>query len=185
MKGKRTRERLNWKIFKRNLKTIAFNTNNNCAHAHKRLFQQKSHGKKFIKKAPRNIPVKPILKFCVLNPQINNDILHTIPIDKHNLLFCDRNRKLKSIDGLVEMNWVALRCIALFLEILLPNNIAYTCPSNLEMKIIFCKFSKTFAKFFATIMPQFLVQNNATLYCTYLILFENNALDGWLKVTSS
>lgn len=102
--------------------------------------------------------MKPILKFCVLNPLINNDILHTIPIDKYNLLFCDRNRKLKSIDGLVEMNWVALRCIALFLEILLPNNIAYTYPSNLEMKIIFCKFSKTFCKIFCN--------NYATIFGT-------------------
>lgn len=29
-----------------------------------------------------------------------------------------------------------------------------------------------------------LVFDNAVLYCTDLILFENDALDGWSKVTS-
>lgn len=69
--------------------------------------------KKFIKKAPRNIPVKPILKFCVLNPQINNDILYTIPIDKQNLLFLWQKQKIEKHWrlGRNELSCIALHCI--------------------------------------------------------------------------
>ena len=49
------------KAFERNPKTMAFNTNNNWAYTHNRLFTRKFQGKRFTKKTSRNFSEKPIL----------------------------------------------------------------------------------------------------------------------------